>query len=77
MPIILGAGSILNIMVWVDAVDAFHDDMRRQTGGAILFGPGVIMRKSAKQKLNTNILMDSEVVGVRDYIPDVVRTEIF
>ena len=48
MPRVLGADSMLNLMTWVDEVYAVHDDMRRNTRGAISFGIDVITCKPAK-----------------------------
>ena len=76
MQIILGAGSMLNLMTQVDATYAVYGDVRSHKGGAMSFGTGVIMCKSDRQKLNTNILTKLEVVGASNYIPGVVWEEI-
>ena len=77
MPRILGADSMLNMMTWVDVAYATHNNMRSHTGGCMSFGDGVIMSKSAKQKLNTKSSTESKVVGASDYIPNVIWTEMF
>jgi len=37
MPRILGADSMVNLLTWVDASYAVHDDMKIHTGGCMLF----------------------------------------
>ena len=58
-------------MVRVDAAYAVHNNMRSHTGGTASFGTGVIMCKSTKQKLDTKSLIELEVAGASNYIPDV------
>ena len=77
MPIILDADNMVNLVVYMDAGHAVHDDIRSRTGGAMPFGTDIIMCKSTKQMMNTNILTESEVVGASDYMPDFVCVEIF
>ena len=72
MPRFLGADSMLHLMAWVDTAYVVHDDTRSHTDGAMLFGIGVLMCKSTKQKLNTHFLMESEVVRASNYIPGVI-----
>ena len=77
MPRILGAENMLNLLTWVDASYATHNDMRIHTGGCMSFGIGVLMPKSLKHKLNTKSSTESEVVGASDYLPNVIWTELF
>jgi hypothetical protein len=50
---IIGADSLNKIMTWVEASYGVHHDLKSHTGGLISLGYGVVMCKSAKQKLNT------------------------
>ena len=77
MPRILGADSMLRLGTSVDASYAVHDDMRSHTGGCMSFGTGVLMPKSAKQKLNTKSSTESEVVGAIDCVPNIIWSTLF
>ena len=63
MPRTLGADSIMNLARWVDASYAVHVDMRSHTGGCMSFGLGVLMPKSAKQKLDAFEELDGTTLG--------------
>ena len=43
--------------------------MKRHTGGVISMGYVLLHGKSSKQKVNVKSSMESELVGVRQYIP--------
>ena len=43
--------------------------MKRQTGGVMSLGMGVLHAKSSKQKLNVKSPTEAELVGVSDYLP--------
>ena len=62
---------------WVDASYAVHPDMRSHTGGCISFGKGMIISKSLKQKLNTKISTEAELVGATDMLPANLWTKYF
>ena len=68
----LGADNIMLMKSWVDVSYAVHDDCRSHTGGAMSWGWGVLMSKSKKQKLNTRSSTEGEIVGVSDYMPNMV-----
>ena len=72
MPLILGADSLAESKLWVDAAYAVHDDMKSHTGGATSLGRGAIMCKSTKRKLNTKSSTEAEVVGSSDYLPNTI-----
>ena len=72
LPRIIGADNIDSLDTWVDASYASHDDMRGHTGGLMSFGRGAVHHKCSKQKLNTKISTESELIGASDYIPWVV-----
>ena len=66
---IIGVDSLQDLHVWVDASHAVHANMRGNTGGTMSMGLGTLHNKSSKQKLNTKITTESEVVGVSEYLP--------
>ena len=68
----LGADGLAMLLSFVDVSFGTHHDMKSHTGGASTFGRGVIMTKSTKQKLNTRSTTESEIVGVSDYLPDLI-----
>lgn len=47
---IIGATTLNNAYMWIDASYAVHEDMRRHTGGALSLGIGVL-NASAKTKV--------------------------
>ena len=65
----IGADSLRDLHVWVDASHAVHENMRGHTGGTMSMGVGTVHNKSSKQKLNTRSTTESEVVGVSEYLP--------
>ena len=69
MPRIIGANGLDLMETYVDASYAVHHDMRGHTGGLMTMGVGDIQGKASKQKLNTKISTETEVVGASDYIP--------
>ena len=66
---IIGASSLTQILTWVDASFAVHDDMRSHTGGVTSFGLGIVRQKSSVQKTNSKSSCKSEVNGVSEYLP--------
>jgi hypothetical protein len=77
MPLILGADSLAESKLWVDAAYAVHDDMKSHTGGATSLGRGAIMCKSTKQKLNTKSSTEANVVCSSDYLPNTIWGRMF
>ena len=65
----IGADSLRDLHVWVDASHAIHENMRGHTGGTMSMGIGTLHNKSSKQKLNTRSTTESELVGVSEYLP--------
>ena len=43
--------------------------MKIYTGGAILFGQGMMHCPYGKQNINTKILTEAEIIGASDYMP--------
>ena len=73
----LGADGIKNMKSWVDVSYGVHDDCRSHTGGLMLWGWGVLLSKSQKQKLNTKSSTEGEIVGVSDYLPNIIWARMF
>ena len=66
---VIGAENIYEVLTYVDPSYVTHNNMRGHTSGCMAFGWGLIHAKLSKQKSNTKISTESEVVGARDYIP--------
>ena len=66
---IIGASSLRDLHVWIDASHAVHENMRGHTGGTMSMGTGTLHNKSSKQKLNTRSTTESELVGLSEYLP--------
>ena len=65
----IGASSLEDLFLFIDASYAVHNDMRGQTGGCMSMGWGVIHGKSGKQKLNAKSSTEAEIIGVAEYLP--------
>ena len=77
MKLTLGADDMTKMKSWVDVSYGVHDDCRSHTGGAISFGWGVLVTKCQKQKLNTKSSTEGEIVGVSDFLPNMIWTRMF
>ena len=66
---VIGATSLKDIFIFVDASYAIYDNMRGVTGGCMSMGFGVFHAKSSKQKLNTKSSTETELVGTSEYVP--------
>ena len=66
---VIGATSLKDIFIFVDASYAVYDNMRGVTGGCMSMGFGVFHAKSSKQKLNTKSSTETELVGTSEYVP--------
>ena len=60
----IGASSMEDLFLFVDATFAVHNNMRGQDGGCMSFGWGLIRGKSSKQKINAKSLTEAEIIGV-------------
>ena len=69
---VIGADNIYEVLNYVDASYATHEDMIGHTGGCMTFGWGLIHEKLSKHNLNTKISTKSEFVGASDYIPFII-----
>ena len=73
----LGADDLLNMKSWVDVSYGIHDDCKSHTGGAVSWGWGVLLTKCQKQKLNTKSSTEGEIVGVSDFMPNMIWGRMF
>ena len=73
----LGADDIMKSKTWVDVSYGVHNDCKSHTGGAMSWGWGVLMTKCQKQKLNTKSSTEGEIVGLSDYLPNVIWARMF
>ena len=65
----IGARSLTEILTWVDAAFAVHDNMRSHTGGGISMGIGMLHARSSMQKINVKSSTEAELVGLAEYLP--------
>lgn len=66
----LGADTLEQMQLWVDALYAVQTDMRSHIEGVISFGRGgLVCKLSEKQQLNTKSSTKAEVIGASDYLP--------
>jgi hypothetical protein len=77
MGIILEADKILNIVAYIDASHAVHDNHRSHSGSIITLGKGPIYQKSSSQKINTKSSTESEIVALSDNSSQVIWTRNF
>ena len=77
MPLTLSIDNMSVIKTWVDAAYGVHNDMRSQTGGAIMMGKGVLHSKSSKQKINVESSTEAELVGASDFVSQTIWTRNF
>ena len=77
MPLTLSIDNMSVIKTWVDAAYGVHNDMRSQTGGAIMMGKGVLHSKSSKQKINVKSSTEAELVGASDFVSQTIWTRNF
>ena len=62
---------------WVNVSYGVHDDCKSHTGGCTSFGWGVLLTKCQKQKLNTKSSTEGEIVGVSDFMPNMIWARMF
>lgn len=71
------ANKITKMKSWVDVSYGVHHDCRSHTGGCISFGWGVLLTKCQKQKLNVKSSTKGEIVGVSDFLPNMIWCQMF
>ena len=65
----IGARSITEILTWVDAAFAVHDNMRSHMGGCMSMGIGVLHAKSSMKKINVKSSTEAELIALAEYLP--------
>jgi Reverse transcriptase (RNA-dependent DNA polymerase). len=73
----LGCVNIGKMKSFVDAAFAVHQDMKSHTGGGISWGIGILLSMCQKQRLNTKSSTEAEVVGVSDFLPNMIWARMF
>ena len=74
---IIGGDDIRKMKSWVDVSYGVHDDCKSHTGGCASFGWGVVSTMCKKQTLNVKSSTEGEVVGVSDFLPNMIWTRMF
>jgi hypothetical protein len=74
---IIGGDDIRRMKSWVDVSYGVHDDCKSHTGGCASFGWGVVSTMCKKQTLNVKSSTEGEVVGVSDFLPNMIWTRMF
>ena len=77
LTLIIGADDMTKSKAWVDVSYGVHNDCRSHTGGAISWGRGVLLTKCQKQKLNVKSSTKGEIVGVSDFLPNMIWARMF
>ena len=77
MPLILRSDGTNIVKWWVDVSYAVHPDMGSQTGGTMSLGKGAITSTSIKQKMNTKISTETELIAADDLVPHILWTNYF
>lgn len=77
LPLTLEADNSRIVKWWIDAAYAVHPDMRSQSGGTMTLGKGATYSSSVRQKLNTKSSTEAELVGVNDFMPQILWTRYF
>jgi hypothetical protein len=77
MPLTLSGDASGKIQWWVDASYAVHPDMKGHTGGTMSLGSGSVYSISIKQKMVSWSSTESEVIGVYDVMPKMMRSTYF
>ena len=74
---IIGAKTLTDLYTWIDAAYAVHNNIRGHTGGAISMGYGIMHGKASKQKINVKSSIESELVGMGEYVPYNIWLKVF
>jgi len=77
MTLTIGGTDISHMRSWVDVSYGIHADRKSHTGGCISFGWGALMTKCQKQKLNVKSSTEGEIVGVSDYLSNMIWARMF
>jgi Reverse transcriptase (RNA-dependent DNA polymerase). len=75
--LILSCVDIGKMKSFVDAAFAVHNDMKSHTGGGISWGIGILLSMCQKQKLNAKSSTEAELIGVSDFISNMIWARMF
>ena len=73
--LVLGSDDRQSNEWWIDASFAVHPDYKSHTGAVHSLGNGVISSISTKQKVNSQLLTEAELIGIDDVISKVLWTK--
>ena len=65
----INRNNVLDMITWVDASYAVHEDMKSHTGGTTSLGVGTVSSKSSAQRLNVKSATEAELVAMSEYLP--------
>jgi hypothetical protein len=75
--LILGGSDIEKLRAWVDASYSVHQDRKSHTGGVMSWGRGCALTMCSKQKLNTKSSTEAELIGLSDYLNNIIWARMF
>ena len=73
----LGSNGTGTVKWWADAKFLVHHDMKSHTSGMVSMGRVALYSASNKQKLNTKILIEADLVGVDDLMSQILWMQYF
>jgi len=73
----LSADNLQVVKWYADSAFAVHSNCRSHTGGAMIYGSGVPISSSRKQRLNTRSSTEAELVGADDMATMMLWTKLF
>ena len=62
----------IKVLAYIDASHGSHPNFKGHTGGIISLGHGAVHAKSSKQKLNSKSSTETELIGLSDYLSQVL-----
>jgi hypothetical protein len=62
---------------FVDTAFAVHADTKSHTGRGISWGIGTLLSMCQKQKLNSKSSTEAKVIGVSDFLPNIIWAWMF
>ncbi len=67
----------MQLRAYIDASYGVHADGKSDTGGVMTLGGGALGAQSIKQKIVAKSSTEAELIGVSDYLGDVLETRKF
>eukprot|EP00956_Cyclotella_meneghiniana_P042119 scaffold248363_cov77-Cyclotella_meneghiniana.AAC.2 len=72
MPLNLTVDNLQSTKWFIDSAHGVHIDCKGHSGGGMTLGQGAVMSGSRKQKINSRSSTETEVIGVDDFMPNVL-----